>query len=106
MYHKEKIEIAKRNGKTGEVKFNRSYLISEFSKEELEQILVGRVVTFWTKDCTIMPDFRITAPVMSVGYFSNGEISIRIRKKKAGRSSSYMDLSSKMHNLKFILQSD
>lgn len=85
---------------------NKNYLVSEFTKEELEQLLKGKVVNFWTKDCTIMPDFNVTSLVSGVSYFNNGEINIQILRKKTGRQSKILNLSSRMHKLKFRICSD
>ena len=85
---------------------NKDYLVSEFTKEELEQILVNKVVRFWTKDCHIMPDFDVTAPVNSVSYFNNGEIAINILRNRTGRSAKILNLSSRMVKLKFRIISD
>lgn len=83
-----------------------TYKISDFSKEDLEQQLIGKVVRFWTKDCTIMPDFDIVAPVVKVSYFNNGEVSIGILKHKTGRQSKIIQLSTRMKNLKFVVLAD
>lgn len=85
---------------------NKDYLVSEFTKEELEQLLVNKVVKFWTKDCTIMPDFDVTAPVTSISYFSNNEIAINILRNKTPKSSKVLGLSSRMKNLKFRIISN
>ena len=82
------------------------YLVSQFTKEELEVLLVGKVVRFWTKDCSIMPDFDITAPVTSVSYFNNGEIAINVLRKKTGKQTKMLNLSSRMVKLKFRIVSD
>lgn len=84
----------------------KEYLIKDFTKDELEANLKFRTVKFWTKDCSIMPDFKITAPVTGISYFNNGEIAISILKKKTGRSSKEINLSSNMVNLKFMIMSD
>lgn len=89
-----------------EVLYNKDYLISSFTKEELEQLLLNRVVRFWTKDCTIMPDFNISANVIGVSYFSNGEISITILRKKTGNTTKTLNLSTRMNKLKFRILSD
>ena len=88
------------------IKYNEDYLVSEFTKEELEQLLVGKIVNFWTKDCSIVPDFDITAPVKSVSYFNNGEISINLLRKKQGNIIKTLNLSSRMVKLKFKIISD
>lgn len=98
----------KNNCKLGNkiINYNEDYLVSNFTKEELEQILVGKVVKFWTKDCQIMPDFTVTAPVTSISYFKNGEIAINILRNKTGRTSKILNLSSRMVKLKFRIISD
>ena len=88
------------------IEYNKDYLVSLFTKEELEQLLVGKVVKFWTKDCNIMPDFSVSAPVGSVSYFNNGEISISIIRQQTGRSTKTLNLSTRMIKLKFRILSD
>ena len=85
---------------------NKDYLVLEYTKEELEKLLVGKVVRFWTKDCKIMPDFDVTAPVSSISYFPSGEISIGIIRRKTGRTTKTLSLSSRMVRLKFRIISD
>lgn len=85
---------------------NKDYLVINFTKEQLEQALLGKMVRFWTKDCTIWPDFDVAALVVGMGYFDNGEISISILRKRTGRASKTLNLSSRMNNLKFRILSD
>ena len=85
---------------------NKDYLVREFTKEELEQLLVGKIVRFWTKDCSIMPDFDIAGPVTKIAYFNNGEINIVVLRKRTGSTLKVLNLSSRMFNLKFRILSD
>ncbi|MCH5166923.1 MAG: hypothetical protein J1F35_03435 [Erysipelotrichales bacterium] len=89
-----------------EIFVNKDYRVIQFTKEELEQLLIGKIVRFWTKDCSIMPDFDITAPVTQVGYFNNGEVNIVILRKRTGANLKVLSLSSNMANLKFRILSD
>lgn len=84
-----------------EVTIGEDYLVNKFTKEELEQLLLGKVVRFWTKDCSIMPDFDITGPVNQISYFNNNEISITILRSQTSNRVKTLSLSSKMANLKF-----
>lgn len=84
----------------------KDYLISDFTKEELEVILKYKTVKFWTKDCSIMPDFTITALVSNVATWDNGETRVDIIRKKTGRATKTMSLSTRMHNLKFRIMGD
>ena len=89
-----------------EIFTNKPYLISEFTKEELEQLLVGKAINFWTKDCQLFPDFNITAKVCKIGYFNTGEIFIEILRNKTLSSQKTLQLSSRMHNLRFVILND
>ena len=83
-----------------------NYLVEDFTKEQLEYLLKGKIVNFWTKDCTLWDDFSVSGLVTDIGYFSNGEISISILRKKTGRSTNTTNLSSRMNNLKFRILTD
>ena len=72
-------------------------LISNYSYEELCNILMGKLVNL-KSDCQIFPNFDVTGKVTNIVISKNKEYIIKLL-----RNGKVYDIDSHMHNLRFSL---
>ena len=72
-------------------------LISNYSYEELCNILMGKLVNL-KSDCQIFPNFDVTGKVTNIVISKNKEYIIKLL-----RNGKVYDIGSRMHNLRFSL---
>ena len=72
-------------------------LISNYSYEELCNILMGKLVNL-KSDCQIFPNFDVTGKVTNIVISKNKEYIIKLL-----RNGKVYDIGSYMHNLRFSL---